>query len=171
MFSPLRVVLRRLRSAGALMLVGAGATMAFSTLPALAYRPFDGTDAAVADVNEVEIELGPLGWRKDNSQTTLIAPAFIYNYGFAERWEFVAQGQFETPLSPTGPTSLAATGAFLKYVVKPGVLQDQSGLSTASEFGPLLPEVNGDRGTALVGPQSCHNGGTGEPFISTLKPI
>jgi hypothetical protein len=103
----------------------------------------------VADVNDVEIELGPLGWQKDNSQTTLIAPAFIHNYGFAERWEFVAQGQFETPLSPTGPTSLAATGAFLKYVVKPGVLQDQSGLSLASEFGPLLPEVNGNRGTGF----------------------
>jgi hypothetical protein len=145
MFSPTRVVLRSFRFAGLLVLVGTGAT----TFPALAYRPFDGTDAAVADVNEVEIELGPLGWQRDNSQTTLIAPAFIYNYGFAERWEFVAQGQFETPLSPTGPTSLAATGAFLKYVVKPGVLQDQTGLSIATEFGPLLPEVNGDRGTGL----------------------
>jgi len=123
-----------------------GVTIACSASPALAYRPFDGTDAAVADVNEVEIELGPLGWQRNNSQTTLIAPAFIYNYGFAERWEFVVQGQFEAPLSPTGPTSLAATGAFLKYVVKPGVLQDQTGLSIATEFGPLLPEVNGDRG-------------------------
>ena len=30
-------------------------------LPAAAYRPFDGTDAAVADVGEVEVELQPLG--------------------------------------------------------------------------------------------------------------
>ena len=29
--------------------------------PAPAYRPFDGTDAAVADVGEVEIELQPAG--------------------------------------------------------------------------------------------------------------
>ena len=30
-------------------------------IPAAAYRPFDGTDAAVADVGEVEIEFQPLG--------------------------------------------------------------------------------------------------------------
>jgi hypothetical protein len=72
-----------------------------------------------------------------------------YNYGFAERWELVMEGQFETPLSPTGPSSFAATGAFLKYVIKPGVLQDQAGLSIATEFGPLLPEINGDRGTGF----------------------
>ena len=29
--------------------------------PAWAYRPFDGTDAAVADVGEVEIEFQPIG--------------------------------------------------------------------------------------------------------------
>ena len=29
--------------------------------PAAAYRPFDGTDAAVADVGEVEIEFQPIG--------------------------------------------------------------------------------------------------------------
>lgn len=27
--------------------------------PAWAYRPFDGTDAAVADINELEIEFSP----------------------------------------------------------------------------------------------------------------
>jgi hypothetical protein len=51
------------------------------------------------------------------------------HYGFADCWEFVVQGQFETPLSANCPTSLAATGAFLKYIVKPGVLQDQTGLT------------------------------------------
>ena len=29
--------------------------------PAAAYRPFDGTDAAVADLGEMEIEFQPLG--------------------------------------------------------------------------------------------------------------
>jgi len=33
-------------------------------LSARAYRPFDGTDAAVADKGEVEIELGPVGFVK-----------------------------------------------------------------------------------------------------------
>jgi hypothetical protein len=120
-------------------------------VPTLAHRPFDGTDAAVAGVNEVEIELGPLRWQRDNFQATSIAPAFIYNYGFAERREFVVQGQFETPLSPSGPPSFEGTGAYLKYVVKPGIFHDQSGLRIATEFGPLLPEVNGDRGPAFGG--------------------
>ena len=30
-------------------------------VPAFAYRPFDGTDAAVADFGEVEIEFQPIG--------------------------------------------------------------------------------------------------------------
>jgi hypothetical protein len=148
-FSSNRVVLRRLRFAGPSMLIGTGATIACSALPALAYRPFDGTDAAVADVNHIEIELQTFGWQRDDQQKTLIMPGVRFNYTFAERWEFVAQGQLETPLSPSGPSSFSATGAFLKYVVKPGVLQDQTGLSIATEFGPLLPELNGDRGTGF----------------------
>ena len=32
--------------------------------PASAYRPFDGTDAAVAGVNETEVELQPFGWQR-----------------------------------------------------------------------------------------------------------
>jgi hypothetical protein len=128
--------------------IGAVALGLFAT-PAAAYRPFDGTDAAVAGLNEVEIELQPAGALKAGSQSTLIAPEVVYNYGFAERWEMVVQGQVESPLSPTGPSSLAATGAFLKYVVQPGVLQNQSGVSIATEFGPLLPGINTDPGVGF----------------------
>jgi hypothetical protein len=131
------------------MLVGTGATIPFFTLSAPAYRPFDGTDAAVADVDEIEIELQAFGWQRDDQQKTLITPGVRFNYGFAERWEFVAEGQLGTPLSPSGPSSFAANGVFLKYVIKPGVLQDQTGLSIATEFGPLLPEINGDRGVGF----------------------
>ena len=42
---------------------------------AFAYRPFDGTDAAVADEGEVEIELQPAGLIREGPQTSLIAPA------------------------------------------------------------------------------------------------
>ncbi len=120
-----------------------------SAQPAAAYRPFDGTDAAVANLNEIEIELQPVGHLQAGPQSTMIAPAVVYNYGFAERWEMVLQGQVETPLSPGGPSSLAATGAFLKYVVQPGVLQGQSGISIATEFGPLLPGINTDPGVGF----------------------
>jgi hypothetical protein len=117
--------------------------------PAAAYRPFDGTDAAVTNLNEVEIELQPAGRLQTGSQSTLLAPEVVYNYGFAERWEMVLQGQIETPLAPGGPSSLAATGAFLKYVLRPGVLQDRSGVSIATEFGPLLPGIDADPGVGF----------------------
>jgi hypothetical protein len=117
--------------------------------PAAAYRPFDGTDAAVADVHETEIELQPAGWQRTGSQSTLIAPEVVFNYGFAERWEVVLQTEMLTPITSGGVTSLAAQGAFLKWVAQPGVLQGQAGPSIAMEFGPLLPGVNADPGVGF----------------------
>jgi len=114
--------------------------------PSVAYRPFDGTDAAVADRGELEIELQPAGRLRDGPDTTLIAPATVFNFGFADNWEAVFEGQLETPLSSSEPTSLTAAGAFLKHVLRPGSLQDQAGPSVATEFGVLLPGVNADQG-------------------------
>ena len=37
---------------------------------AQAYRPFDGTDAAVADTGEVEIELGPVEYLREEAERT-----------------------------------------------------------------------------------------------------
>jgi hypothetical protein len=139
--------IRRLHGRLAGLLVGLA--ICLHAAPAAAYRPFDGTDAGVANLNEVEIELQPAGRLQTGPQSTLIAPEVVYNYGFAERWEMVLQTQAETPLSPGGPSSLDATGAFLKYVIKPGVLQGQSGVSIATEFGPLLPGVNADPGVGF----------------------
>jgi hypothetical protein len=115
--------------------------------PAAAYRPFDGTDAAVANLNEVEIELQPAGQLKAGPQSTLVAPAVVYNYGFAERWEMVLQTEVDSP--PGSSSSFAASGAFLKYVIQPGVLQGQNGISIATEFGPLLPGINNDPGVGF----------------------
>jgi hypothetical protein len=114
--------------------------------PAWAYRPFDGTDAAVAAPGEVEIELQPAGPRHDEGGTTLIAPATVFNYGLSEGWEAVLEGQGEIPLSPSGPSSLTTAGAFLKHVVVPGSLQDKTGPSVATEFGVLLPDSTGNSG-------------------------
>src|SRR5258706_15753918 len=88
---------------------------------ASAYRPFDGTDAAVAAPGELEIELQPAGRLREGGNTTLVAPATVFNYGLSERWEAVVEGQGQTPLSPSGPTSLTSAGAFLKHVLQPGV--------------------------------------------------
>jgi hypothetical protein len=120
---------------------------------ALAYRPFDGTDAAVADKGELEIEFQPVGVRRDSAQKTLVAPATVLNFGFYEAWELVLEGQLETPFSPSGPSVLTANGAFLKHVLREGVLQDKAGPSIATEFGLLLPDSDGSNrlGASLAG--------------------
>ncbi|MGX1347912.1 hypothetical protein AB7M49_001488 [Bradyrhizobium elkanii] len=117
--------------------------------PASAYRPFDGTDAAVAKKGEMEVELQPAGRLRDESGTSLIAPAWVLNYGLSESWEAVFEGQGQTSLSPPGPTSLTAAGAFLKHVVVPGSLQDKTGPSIATEFGVLLPDSTGNSGVGV----------------------
>ena len=114
--------------------------------PAFAYRPFDGTDAAVAAPGELEVELQPAGVLQEQGARTLIAPWTVLNFGLNEGWEAVFEGRGETPLSPSGPTELTMGGAFLKHVVVPGVLQDKSGPSVATEFGVLLPDSTGDSG-------------------------
>jgi len=125
-----------LAAAASPFLVSATVTSSF------AYRPFDGTDAAVAGVGEVEIELQPIGAVRTGSQTTPTGPYAIVNYGFAERWELVVQGAAQPLPEGTGPISVP-NAAFLKYVVQPGVLQDKPGPSIAMEFGPLLPPSGG----------------------------
>lgn len=122
-------------------------------VPASAYRPFDGTDAAVADKDKLEIEMQPAGIFKDASGKTLIAPAARFNYGFTENWEAVLEGQIDTPLSPSSSSSLKAAGAFLKGVLREGSLQDKVGPSVATEFGVLLPDSQGTSqfGASLAG--------------------
>jgi hypothetical protein len=121
--------------------------MAAWSKAALAYRPFDGTDAAVAAEKEMEIELQPAGVLRESSLSRLIGPATVINYGFAKNWEFVLQGLGQFPLSNSDENaSLTDVGAFLKHVLREGSLQDAGGPSVAVEFGPLLPGVNADNG-------------------------
>ncbi len=130
------------RRIGAAILLGAIAMAAIGPGRALAYRPFDGTDAAVADPHEVEIEFGPVGILREGAQHTLIVPAVVLNYGIVENWEVVLQGQGEFGYSPQrGRTTIRDNALFLKGVLRPGVLQGASGPSIATEFGALLPDL------------------------------
>ena len=116
--------------------------------PARAYRPFSGTDAAVAEPGEVEIELGPAEYLRDGAERTLFVPSTTLNYGFAPSWETVVEGNLAHGLSVGARrTSLVGNGVFLKTVVREGSLQDKAGPSIATEFGALLPEIRGERGT------------------------
>ena len=69
-----------------------GAVLA-APLAARAYRPFNSTDAAVAEKGQVEIELGPFGLVQEGSDRWLVAPSVILNWGFADRWELVLEGR------------------------------------------------------------------------------
>jgi hypothetical protein len=115
---------------------------------AVAYRPFDLTDAAVADLGELELELGPLEYRKSQEDRTLVAPSLVVNYGFAKDWEAVLEGRGEYPLPPADDTRgrLVGNAFSLKHVLRDGVLQDKSGPSIATEFGVLLPGLHDEQG-------------------------
>jgi hypothetical protein len=76
---------------------------------ALAYRPFEGTDAAVADPGELEIEFGPAKPLREGRQRFLTARETVFNLGVARDWEVVLQGQAVTLLSP-GPTQTGLLG-------------------------------------------------------------
>src|SRR5690242_8818479 len=125
--------------------------------PAHAYRPFDSTDAAVADTGEFELELGPVGRIREGEKRFRVAPAVVGNIGFAPDHELVIEGQREVAVDPEpgAPRSvLQDNGVFVKQVLRHGVLQDQSGASVATEYGVLLPSIpreNGNVGFSLAG--------------------
>jgi hypothetical protein len=134
-----------LHLAAALVLAAASST-------AFAYRPFDSTDADVVDDGEFELELGPLGGLREGSKRFLVAPAVVANLGISGNREIVAQGQGRTSLDrdPGEPrSSIVDTGLFVKQVLREGALQDKTGPSIATEYGLLLPEVDGESGTGF----------------------
>ena len=140
--------------------------------PAAAYRPFDGTDAAVAGVNEIEIELQPFGYQRMGSQSNAVAPFVVFNYGFADRWEVVLQTEMLSPITGGGEPSVAATGAFLKYVIRArrvaGAIRASASQPNSDRCCPAsMPIPASD----LAGPASCRSAGTGARRISTSRPI
>ena len=117
---------------------------------AQAYRPFDGTDAAVADTGEVEIELGPVEYQREGAERTLLAPNLRVNYGFRPDWEAAIEGDLTHALSPNLPaTTLVGNIASLKTVLREGTLQQKPGPSIATEFDVLLPGIRDEPGAGV----------------------
>ncbi len=111
-----------------------------------AYRPFDGTDADVAELGRFELEMGPVHWYDHAGQNYLIAPATVLNLGIFENTELVVDFQDFVALGALhGRPRLALldTDVLVKHVFREGILQGKSGLSVAVEAGPLTPEING----------------------------
>jgi len=123
----------------------------FVAADAHAYRPFDGTDADVADVHEFELELGPAGYLKEGHEHLLVVPRYVLNYGIAEDTELVVDGQgllsFDNP-TRDGVSRFTQNGndVFVKSILRRGVLQDGTGPSVALEAGPLLPSFGRENG-------------------------
>src|SRR5579883_1907194 len=90
---------------GAILLVLVG-----SPKPVAAYRPFDGTDAAVADPQQIEIELGPVECRRERAERTLLAPSAVLNYGLTPDWETTVEARAAHAITGGG-TGLADAAA------------------------------------------------------------
>ncbi|HEX4637271.1 MAG TPA: hypothetical protein VH189_13885 [Rhizomicrobium sp.] len=127
------------------LVLAAGAVM--GSVPAFAYRPFDSTDAAVADKGAFEVELSPLSYRHDDDGTAWITPSARLNYGFAEDWEAVLEGQAEHFSNMRSRVSEAQFD--IKGVLQEGSLQEKEGWSLATEASVLLPGINADDGAGF----------------------
>jgi hypothetical protein len=119
---------------------------------ARAYRPFDNTDAEVAEPNILELELGPaqLQW---SSGRTFLVPTLIINYGVVPDWEVVldmaAAGAISGPPG-AGDTFQFQAGLAIKHVLRRGSLQDGTGLSLAIEPEILFPDTSPDSAVGVA---------------------
>jgi hypothetical protein len=120
--------------------------------PARAYRPFDQTDADVAETGDVELELGPVGYLHDPTGSSYV-PGFILNYGVVHRVELVFDAHHAFVYG--GPDVEARrrqldSSLTAKVVGREGALQDHPGPSVAVEAGALLPTVPVTGGAGLA---------------------
>jgi hypothetical protein len=124
--------------------------LAMLTAPALAYRPFDSTDAGVAGPGELELELGPLGRLQEGGEKFRVAPAVVANLGLPWRSELVLEGQRRVALDPAAgePRHPSSTPAYSsERCCARARCRRGTGPSVAAEYGVLLPEVHGESGT------------------------
>ena len=132
----------------------------------MAYRPFDGTDASVADLDHIEIELGPVEYLRSAGQRMLLAPDLTLNYGFAPGWEAVLQGQTTHGLSITAaPISQVADEFSFKRVLRDGVLQAQPGPTSRPSSGCCCRASMQTTALAQPSPGSSRSVGDRSPFI------
>jgi hypothetical protein len=145
---------------GAAVLIGSGRHAA-------AYRPFDQTDGDTAEVNTIELEIGPTQVTRENGQF-VSTPTGVFNYGFSAGWEIVVDLDGTLPWSDAG-THVLQSDFLVKHVLRKGCLQDKTGPSIALETGvlfPTLPQLDDEAGwsadlivSQIVGPITIHANG------------
>jgi len=122
-----------------------------SSSTAEAYRPFDGTDADVAEQGSFELELGPVHWFDRAGQQSLLSPVTVLNFGILPKTELVIDFQGTVALGDLDGrprVALTNTDIMVKHVLRDGTLQAKTGISIALETGMLTPEI---RGTTAFG--------------------
>jgi len=107
-----------------------------------AYRPFDGTDADVAETGKIELEIAPFGYLRAQHDSALVFANGVFNFGFLPRWELVVQGAGVYGLDQAPPPRFQDGGVFLKHVLREGTLQGERGISLALECGVLFPTTD-----------------------------
>jgi len=120
----------------AAVLLVAGAT------PAFALRPFDGTDAAVAEPQSIEVEFQPLGYLREADERWLVFPQATVNYGAGSGWEFnlaMSRLMAMTDAQPAPAPRYEDFELGVKRVLRRGLMQDKKGPSLATEVDVLLP--------------------------------
>ena len=110
---------------------------ALAAAPAGAYRPFVSTDADVAALKTIEVELGYFGLAHSAGRTTAVEPQLVLNYGFLRDSEAVGEFQVNEPSG--GPAAVSEGLLAVKHVWREGQLQGIPGPSVASETNILLP--------------------------------
>jgi hypothetical protein len=129
----------------------AGCVIAAASGPTLAYRPFDGTDAAVAKLGDVEVELAPADLLREHTQNTMINGFTILNLGIAPDWEAVFSGQAQNQQFVTDtPFSLGNVSAFLKTVVRPECFRTRVGRVWLSNLGRFCPVFSMRKAMVLI---------------------
>jgi hypothetical protein len=136
------------RPAKKLLLAGLVTGASLVSTKAAAYRPFDGTDAEIAEFGELEIEFGTAYTVSRAIPLTLQMPAVVVNLGIWPRLELVLEATNQLgKLDGTHPTDrFADTHLFLKAMLREGFAQEKTGPSIALEAGPWLPNPNGEAG-------------------------
>ena len=122
---------------GRLIILFAALACFFAAATAQAYRPFVSTDADVAALRTIEVEMGYFGFLHAEGRTTYVEPQLVLNYGFLRNFEAVAEYQVNEP--PNGPARVSEGSLSVKHVWREGQLQEKAGPSFASETNVLLP--------------------------------
>tara|TARA_R100001377_G_C3194381_1_gene111994 strand:- start:2543 stop:3313 length:771 start_codon:yes stop_codon:yes gene_type:complete len=106
----------------------------FQAPQVFAGRPFDGTDPALVGVNEFEIKLGPLDFKRDASKLNWHTPMFGLNYGLTENWELNFGVEAERADHHENRFRENASEIGVKHLLRKGSIQGYSGLSVAMEL-------------------------------------